>query len=70
MRSFAILATFCAATVGTASGKNTVALVHVQDVCNAKGLNPTPGPTTLPAVVLFSIAKPRLTVTYLPVSVG
>ena len=35
MRSIAILATICAATVGTASGKDTVQLVHVQHMCDA-----------------------------------
>ena len=60
MRSFAILATIFAATVGTASGKNTVLLVHIQHVCNAKGLSPIPGPNTLSQVKLISIAMPGL----------
>ena len=38
MRSFAILATVCAATVGTASGKNTVWLAPVQNVCGVEYL--------------------------------
>ena len=70
MRSFAILATICAATVGTASGKNTVILVRVQHVCNAKGLSPTPGLNALTEDSVTSIAKPGLTSTYLRDTLG
>ena len=64
MRSFAILATIYAATVGTASGENTVMLVGVQHVCNAKGLSPIPGLNSLTEDLFTSIAKPGLTSTY------
>ena len=70
MRSFAILATICAATVGTASGKNTVILVRVQHVCNAKGLNPIPGLNTLTEDLIAPIAKPGLTSTNMRDTLG
>ena len=70
MRSFAILATICAATVGTASGKNTVILVRVQHVCNAKGLSPIPGLNTLTEDLIAPIAKPGLTSTNMRDTLG
>ena len=65
MRSFAILATICAATVGTPSGKNTMSLAEVQHMCHANGWRPNPTPNRTVNVVLTSIAKPGLNCTYL-----
>ena len=70
MRSFAILITICAATVGTASGKNVMLLAHVQHMCDANGWRPDPTPNRTVNIVLTSTAKTGLNCTYLLVAEG